>query len=194
VRDGLAVYGEPGCAELLARTAQRARKWEQEADALVSRTRSLVQQSHKPGIYLELLRESDDAADALEETAFLMTLLPSVAPAGSLLDPVRSLAALLVGGAQETVKMIEAASHVHRVGAREDLQDFLEAVDRIVNIEHETDAAQRAMTSALILQAPDFRALQLLSLLANTLEEGADALLRSALMLRDHLLNDVVGG
>jgi len=194
VHDGLTAYGDPGCSERLARTAQRARKWEQEADALVSQTRSLVQQSHKPGIYLALLRESDDAADALEEAAFLMTLLPKVAPAGPLLEPVQSLAALLVGGAQEMVKLIEAASHVHREGAREDLQDFLEAVDRIVGIEHETDAAQRAMTSALILEAPDFRALQLLLFLANALEEAADALLRSALMLRDHLLNDVVTG
>ena len=125
VRDGLTAYGEPGCAERLARTAQRARKWEQEADALVSRTRSLVQQSHKPGVYLALLRESDDAADALEEAAFLLTLLPKVAPAGPLLEPVQSLAALLVGGAQEMVKLMEAASHVHREGAREDLQDFL---------------------------------------------------------------------
>jgi uncharacterized protein Yka (UPF0111/DUF47 family) len=194
VRDGLTVYGEPGCAEHLARTAQRARKWEQEADALVSRIRSLVQQSHKPGVYLALLRESDDAADALEEAAFLMTLLPKVAPAGPLLEPVQSLAALLVGDAQEMVKMVEAASHVHRAGAREDLQDFLEAVDRIVGIEHETDAGQRAMTSALILGAPDFRALQLLLFLSNALEEAADALLRSALILRDHLLNEVVTG
>jgi uncharacterized protein Yka (UPF0111/DUF47 family) len=192
VRDGLAVYGEPGSAEHLARTAQRARKWEQDADALVSRTRALVQQSHKPCIYLALLREADDAADALEEAAFLMTLLSKVAPPGPLLEPLHSLAALLVGGAQEMVKLIEAAGHVHRDGAREDLQDFLEAVDRIVGIEHETDSAQRAMTSALILEAPDFRALQLLLLLANALEEAADALLRSALVLRDHLLNDVV--
>jgi len=194
VRDGLSAYGEPGCAEHLARTAQRARKWEQEADALVSRTRSLVQQSHKPGVYLALLRESDDTADALEEAAFLLTLLPKVAPAGPLLEPVQALATLLVGGAQEMVKLIESASHVHREGAREDMQDFLEAVDRIVGIEHETDAAQRAMMGALILEAPDFRALQLLLFLANALEEAADALLRSALMLRDHLLNDVVTG
>jgi uncharacterized protein Yka (UPF0111/DUF47 family) len=192
VRDGLTVYGEPGSAEHLARTALRARKWEQEADALVSRTRSLVQQSHKPGSYLALLSESDNAADALEEAAFLMTLLPKVVPDDSLLKPVRSLAVLLVGDAQEMVKLIEAASHVHRESEREDLQDFLESIDRIVNIEHETDAAHRAITSALILEAPDFRALQLLLSLANALEEAADALLRSALILRDHLFNDVV--
>jgi hypothetical protein len=35
--------------------------------------------------------------------------------------------------------MYEAASHVTRVGAREDLQDFLAAVDKIVGIEHDTD-------------------------------------------------------
>ena len=123
-----------------------------------------------------------------------MTLLPKVAPAGPMLEPVQSLAKLLVCDAQEMVKLIEAASHVQRAGAREDLQDFLEAVDRIVAIEHETDAAQRAMTSALILEAPDFRALQLLLFLGNALEEAADALLRSALTLRDHLLNEVVTG
>lgn len=50
------------------------------------------------------------------------------------------------------------------------------------------------MMGTLILGAPDFRALQLLLFLANGLEEAADALLRSALMLRDHLLNDVVTG
>lgn len=194
VREGLIAYGEPGSAERLARTAQRASKWEREADALVSETRSLVQHSHKPGIYLALLRESDDAADALEEAAFFMTLLPKVAPPGSMLEPLQSLAALLVGDAQEMVKGIEAASHVQRAGAREDLQDFLEAVDRIVAIEHETDAAQRSITSALILEAPDFRALQLLLFLANALEEAADALLRSALILRDYLLNEVVTG
>ncbi len=194
VRYGLTVYSESGCSEHLARTAQRAGKWEQEADALVSRIRALVQQSHKPEVYLELLREADDAADALEEAAFLMTLLPKIEPAAPLPEPIRSLATLLVADAQETVKLIEAASHVHREGAREDLQDFLEAVDRIVAIEHETDVTQRTMTSTLILEAADFRALQLLLLLAGAFEEAADALSRSALILRDHLLNDVVTG
>jgi uncharacterized protein Yka (UPF0111/DUF47 family) len=194
VRDGLASYGEPGCADHLVRTAQRARQWEHAADALVDRIRSLVQRSRRPDVYLMLLREADDAADGLEEAAFLMTLLPKVAPAERLLEPVRSLAALLVGDAQEMVKLMEAASHVHREGVREDLRDFLEAVDRIVAIEHETDAAERAVIGALILEAPDCHALQLLSSLAGALEEAADALSRSALMLRDHVLNDVVTG
>jgi uncharacterized protein Yka (UPF0111/DUF47 family) len=124
VRDGLTLYGESGGSEHLERMAQRARKWEREADVLVSRIRELVQQSHKPEIYLALLREQDDAADALEEGAFLMTLLPKIEPAAPLRDPILSLATMLVGDAQETVKLMEAASHVRREGAREELQDL----------------------------------------------------------------------
>ncbi|MBV8538734.1 MAG: DUF47 family protein [Alphaproteobacteria bacterium] len=141
-----------------------------------------------------ILDEADDAADALEEAAFLATLLPQLKPSEATLGPVRHLAALLVGGAQEMIKMIEAASQVRRDGPREDLQDVLEAVDRIVAIEHETDAAERSVTRALLLDAPDFRVLHLLAALARTLEETADGMSRCGLKLRDHLLDDVMVG
>jgi len=194
LRDGLLRYGEGGEGDGLARGAERARSWEQEADQLVSRMRSLTRRTRKPEVYLTLLQEADDAADGLEEAAFLTTFLPKTPPAGELMEPVLSLAGLLVGGAAELVKLMEAASHVSREGAREDLQDCLEAVDRLVGIEHETDDAEREATRALLSLAPDFRTLHLLSNLARCLEESADALARSALKLRDHLLNDVMTG
>jgi uncharacterized protein Yka (UPF0111/DUF47 family) len=194
VRDGLLRYGEEDGAAFLERTARRAQKWEKDADALVSRTRSLVRRAHKPDAYFWLLHEADDAADGLEEAAFLMTLVPKLQPAQALLEPIRGLASLLVDGAQELVKMLESASHVHREGQREDVQDFLEAVERLVAIEHETDEADRGATALLVLEAPDFRILHLLSNLAHGLEEAADALARSALRLRDHLLHDVMAG
>jgi uncharacterized protein Yka (UPF0111/DUF47 family) len=193
LRDGLLAYAERGGAKGFALAAERARGWEQEADALVSRMRALIQRPRRPQIYLELLQEADDAADGLEEAAFLATFLPETPPEAELLQPVLNLATLLVGGAAELVKLMEGASHVSREGAREDLQDCLVAVDRLVAIEHETDAAEREATRALLSQAADFRMLHLLSSLARCLEESADALSRSALKLRDHLLNDVMG-
>jgi uncharacterized protein Yka (UPF0111/DUF47 family) len=192
VNDELARYGEAGTAHRLTRLADRAGRWEREADALVSRVRSLVQRSHQPDIYLELLREADDAADALEEAAHFATLLPKLDPAPAMLAPVQRLAALLVDGAQELVKLVETASHIHRDGAREDMQDFIEAVDRLVGIEHETDEIERSAAALLILEAPDFRVLHLLTQFASAFEQAADALSLSALMLKDHLLNDVV--
>ena len=82
--------------------------------------------------------------------------------ARSLLEPVRTLAALLLEGAQESVKMFEAASHVTPEGASEDLQDFFAAADRIVGLEHETDAAERAVTSALLKGSADVKTFHLL--------------------------------
>ena len=63
LRDGLLRYAEGGEGEGLQRGAERARAWEQEADQLVSRMRSLTRRTRKPEVYLTLLQEADDAAD-----------------------------------------------------------------------------------------------------------------------------------
>ena len=88
--------------------------------------------------------------------------------------------------------MFEAASHVSREGTREDLQDFFAAVDRIIAIEHETDLAERAVTTALLQEECELRTLHLVSSLSGALEASADGLALSALALRDYLLNDVM--
>jgi hypothetical protein len=105
---------------------------------------------------------------------------------------VQALATLLVAGTQESVKMFEAASHVTREGAREDLQDFFTAVDRIITIERESDIAERAVTTTLFAAECDVRAFQLVARLSQLLEHAADGLALSALKLRDHVLNDIM--
>ena len=65
---------------------------------------------------------------------------------------------LLVHGTQEYVKLVENARHVRRGGAREDVQDFLAAIHRIQQIEHETDEAQRAIKRALVARRRRLRA------------------------------------
>jgi hypothetical protein len=115
-------------------------------------------------------------------------------PADSLVGPVRALAALVLDGAQASVTMFEAASHVTPEGASEDLQDFFAAADRIVGLEQDVDTVERALISALLASAVDVRTFQLLSGLSHALEGAADGLSLSALKLRDHLLNDVLAG
>ncbi len=192
LRDGLLRFGEGG--HDFDAAASRAQHWEQEADALVNRVRSLVRRMHKPEIYRDLLHEADDAADALEEAAFIAAFLPKLQTSPDLLAPVGRLAELLVEGAQELVKLFGAAAQVRRDGAREDFDDFLQAVDRLTAIEHETDKVERTARGLLLMEAPDFRVLELVGTLARLLEEAADALSRTALMLRDHLVNDVMAG
>ena len=186
VYEGLLGYGDPQAAELLERIARRARAWEHECDALVTRIRSLARRTSTPEVYGELMHAVDDAADGLEEAAFLMTHLPITATPDNLLAPVRSLASLLLDAAHESVKMFEAASHVSAEGASEDLQDFFAAADRIVSLEHDTDAAERSVTSVLLRSSADVRAFHLLSRLAQALEGAGDGLSLGALKLRDH--------
>jgi uncharacterized protein Yka (UPF0111/DUF47 family) len=192
VQDGLLRRAEPQAPEMLAKAAQRALRWEQEGDAIVSRIRSLAGRTATPQVYSELLHEADEAADGLEEAAFLLTHFATVSPPPRLVEPVQALAALLVAGTQESVKMFEVASHVTREGAREDLEDFFAAVDRIVAIERDSDVAERAVTTMLLACECDARAFHLIARLSQVLEHAADGLALSALKLRDHLLNDIM--
>ena len=194
VSEGLLSCDAPGSDAALARGAERARGWERECDALVIRIRSLARRTAQPEVYAQLLHEADEAADGLEEAAFLLTHLGTLSVDGALLQPLRHMASLLVEAAQEAVKMYEAARHVTREGTREDVQDFFAAVDRVIALEQETDSAERAATGNLLVHEVDARRLHVLARLTNALEHAADGLAVSALRLRDHLLNDVLSG
>jgi hypothetical protein len=58
------------------------------------------------------------------------------------------------------------------------MQQFLEAVDHVVAIEHQTDEREREVTAALVGSDLDCQHLHLLSGIAAHLEAAADALLR----------------
>jgi hypothetical protein len=173
------VLAAPEAEEARRQGAKRAAAWERRADALVDRVRGLARRSPGAQVYPRLLAEADDVADNLEEAAFLLTLGSTGTGAGSYEGRLQALAALLVTGSREWVKCLESATHVRRGGAREDLQDFLEAVDRVVTV-------------GLFATALDWRQLNLVLLVAQSLEQAADSLARSALTLRDHVLGEVM--
>ncbi|HTW75654.1 MAG TPA: hypothetical protein VMD56_12115 [Steroidobacteraceae bacterium] len=191
VHEGILRCAQADAPAFLQRAAARARRWESDCDAMVSRLRSLARRNAKFAAYAALMHEADEAADGLEEAAFLMTHLAATAAPAQVLESLRGLAALLVTGAQESVRMFEAASHVSREGAREDLQDFFAAADQTVAIEHSIDTAERGVTGTLFAHVVDARTLFLVSSLARVLEHAADAFALTAYSLRDHLLNEV---
>jgi uncharacterized protein Yka (UPF0111/DUF47 family) len=176
----------------LAKIAGRAKTSEKNADDLVTRVRDAVKRADGMEVFARLLHEADEAADRFEDAVFLLTLLPSAIEPDVLHESLRNLADLSVAGARDFVKCTQAAPVVYRGGCREDLQDFLEAVDRAVTVEHQTDDVEREVTCLLIRHAKDFRILHLLSEIAHRLEGAADALSRSSLILRDHILSEVV--
>jgi uncharacterized protein Yka (UPF0111/DUF47 family) len=174
------------------RAAERAARWEKAADQILSETRAMIRSSAGPKFYIELLESADDAADSLEEVAFLITQLPQELPPTPAFQRVARLADMLVPLAQELIKCLAAVRHVHRGGNRNDVKDFLESVDRMVTIEHEMDDAQRHVTAALVRDLDDARQLFLSTEISRSLESAADALAHSGLMLRDYVLDEIM--
>jgi len=174
------------------RNAQRAKHWERQADELVNRARNEVSSSARTDFYRKLIETADDVLDELEEAAFHLTLLPHEGSDSELYGPLNALARLLVDGAQEYLRAIESTRAIRRSGPREDVQDFLEAIHRIMVVERQSDGAQRAVKTALSRCASDFRRLYAFSECARNLEAAADALMHTGLRLRDHVLSEMV--
>jgi hypothetical protein len=106
--------------------------------------------------------------------------------------PLVELAELVLEGACSFQRAVEAAPRVHRGGGREPVQNSLEAADRIVTVEHQTDMRERDVTVALMVSPVDCRRMYLVGAIAGHLEEAAGALLRASLTLRDHILGEVM--
>jgi CHAD domain-containing protein/uncharacterized protein Yka (UPF0111/DUF47 family) len=190
-RDLLLAGGPSLDRNLVERTVVRARKWEHRADELVNRCRTARARGDAPGPVLDLLVTADDVADGLEETLFWVSLLPDAVAVG-MSDLLNDLASLVFQGAQEYLKAVENARRLHRSSPREQVADFLEAVDRTLTVEHQTDDAHRRAQARVLDFAGDFKQWHLVNSIADKLEAAADALLRSVLVLRDYILSEVL--
>ncbi|HYM04544.1 MAG TPA: DUF47 family protein [Stellaceae bacterium] len=178
--------------EALAQHAVRAKAWESGADDVVKELRSTVRRISGTEVFRRIVETADDAADHLEDAAFLAKLLFAGAPPAELPESLLALADLLADGAQAFRRTLESAQHVHRGGEREATQRFLEAADHVVTVEHQTDERERAVTAALMASPLECRQLYMLGTIAHHLEAAADALLRASLQLRDHVMGDVL--
>ena len=109
-------------------------------------------------------------------------------------EQLQILAGLALEATQEWVKALLHAAHAEDRGAAEDADDFLVAIDRIAALEHAADDAERALTATAVRHAADFRQLHLYTAIGAKLEDATDALQHASLMLRDHVLGEVLGG
>ncbi|AMJ59684.1 DUF47 domain-containing protein [Bosea sp. PAMC 26642] len=186
VRDGLQSDQDGS-----GKRARRAGRFEHDADLLVSEARDAVRRRPDYRVFKTLLEAADDAADELEDTAFLLDL---DALEGKPLAVLQGLADLLVEASQEWIKALGHATQIGRAASQAETEDFLTAVDRVAALEHQADDAQRALAASAIKHAKDFRQLHLYNAVGGRLEAAADALKHANLILRDHVLTEVVDG
>ena len=190
VRDSVLALGESD----LHRAVERARGFEHDADRLLNDARDIVRRRPDHAAFVPLLHVADDAADDLEEAVFQLGLLAEAGPAAAVAEPLQVLSGLLVEAAQEWVKALLHGVYAEDRGNADDADDFLVAIDRVAALEHMVDDAERALAAAAVRQVTEFRQLHLYIALGELLESAADALKHASLMLRDHLMGEVLGG
>ena len=186
VRDGLQA-GHDGAGK----RALRARRFEHDADHLVIETREAVHLRPDYSVFLALLETADDAADELEDAAFLLDLDTLD---GKPLEALQALADLLVEASQEWIKAVGHATQIGLAVMSFETEDFLTSIDRLGDLERQADIAERALAATAVQHAQNFRQLHLFTAIGDRLEAAADALKRVSLILREHVLADVIHG
>jgi len=191
VRDSLASIQRGGNASFISRTAKRAKRWESQADELVSKVRGLSKRTESAAFFVALVTAADDATDFLEEASFFTTLAPSNPKSKGIHSELAGMAELAVKASQELLRALHAAQYVQKGCTREEMQDFLEPVDRVLSLERETDDALRRTQKTILKESSDFKELSVHLELARTIEESTNSFMKAVHIMRDHILESV---
>lgn len=170
------------------RHAARAKAWERQGDELVSQVRFVAQRVPTADFYVCLLARSDDALDALEESCSRGALGHRWLTTPSVLSGLRGVADIALDAGRELVKALYAVQEIERAGPAGLMDDFLSAVDHVVDLERACDEARRGAEETAIGESAGYQELQLGLALAGTTEQATDALMKAALLVRDEVL------
>jgi hypothetical protein len=127
----------------------------------------------------------------MEDAAFLLDLDTLQ---GKPLQALQTLADLVADASQEWIKAIGHATQIGLAASSLETEDFVSAIDRVGTLERQADDAERTLASEAVRHAEDFRQLYLFTTIGNKLEAAADALKHASLILREHVLEDVIDG
>ena len=134
-----------------------------------------------------LLIEAASAASALEETAFMLPLIPADIDA-ALFPLLDALAERVHATAREYLRCLEEGQDLSRTSERLDVESFLMTIDRLAALGRDTSIAKRAITEQLLRGCGDCRALYALTTVADGFEQAASALARCGAIVRDQVL------
>jgi hypothetical protein len=169
--------------------AGRARRIEEKADKIASDARSEAARLSADPTIAQLVNRVEDAIDDLEQAAFIASLVPAgVEPA--VLAPLVDLCATATSAAEAAASGIGAAAEVTE-GRRQDSEDALAAVGRLIDAEHAADACERKVT-ALVLRGGLGLGTSLAVLeFTRAVERATDRLAGFGHLLRQHVLADL---
>jgi uncharacterized protein Yka (UPF0111/DUF47 family) len=187
ISDGLA-HGVEGHRDAAQELAARAKAWERRADHLVMQARDKAERQPRWRPFAKLAEQCDDVADALEEAAFLISLIADRHVNGWNGDVRKVLARLAATVFQATQDHVKALAIARALGADSQAVDndaFLGATWRVLQAERQCDDMLRDARRVILDAMHDAPSLMLANDLAIALEAASDRLLTAGYALRD---------
>ena len=130
------------CPSIARRWRSARSRIEEKADRIVIEARSEIARFGADRGIERLVNPIEETIDELEQAAFIASLVPAE-PAAELLDPLAELCAAVVAGTEAAAIGAAAAAEMPD-GQRVDSEDALAAVGRLIEAEHNADAAERS--------------------------------------------------
>jgi uncharacterized protein Yka (UPF0111/DUF47 family) len=171
--------------------ARRSKLIEEKADQLTVAAREACLRLRDDVELRLFIDEIENAADLLDEGAFLISLLPEVELEPSLVEQLAGLADLAMCGAGELIKAVTATARLPE-GKRSDAAFALQAIDTVGELERSADAAQRSALEAFVRSGGgDARTLVIGIEIARAIEDATDHLAHAAHALRNRVLKEL---
>ena len=186
VSDSLA-HGAETSNKAAQELAARAKAWERKADHLVIQARENADRQPRWQPIAILVEQSDNVADALEEAAFLISLIADHQKGwnNEVRKALAHLAATVLQSTQDYVKALAIARTLGSDSEAVDNEDFLAATWQVLQAERHCDALLREARRVILKKLKDAPSLMLANDLAIALETASDYLLTAAYTLRD---------
>lgn len=168
--------------------AARAKAWERQADHLVMQAREHGKRQPAWRAFVQLVELSDDIADALEEAAFVLSLIADGHQSGWNADVRESLSQLadaVLAASQEYVKALAIARSLSGTSDANDSDAFIAASWNVLQSERKCDELLRKARRIMLRAIGDAPSLMLATDLAMTLELASDQLLAAGYALRE---------
>lgn len=169
--------------------AERAGRIEAKADKIAIDARGEVARCGGDPTIERLVDLAEQAIDELEQAAFLASLMPDEV-AAELLAPLADLCTAAVNGAEAATAGVATATDVPD-GYRADADDALAFVGRLIDAEHAADAAERAITAAILRGDFDLKIVLPTLEIARAIERATDRFAGFGHMLHQHVLTDL---
>ena len=169
------------------RTPELAHTWTVRADEMLRQESRYLESSGGGHQLRPLLAEAGGAAGALEETAFMLPLIPGTIDPKTL-SLLEGLADQVGATAREYVRCLEEGQDLSRSSDRRDIDAFLITIDRLAALGRQTNASRRAITERILRGAGDYQQLYVLTAMADGFERAATMLARCGSIVRDEVL------